>query len=289
MLPVDLIKRYFWVVNVAFVVMAAFLSASVINGKVRAKIDQPPEMDIKSIQQVATNPSPRLEDYNVIIDRNVFNSASVLTAQLKKSKGDVPVNTTCDLIGTVAWNPERSLALIQLRSGGKVQIYKVGDDLESGGKVVDIRRGEVTISINGKDEVLRLPSFDLAERLKSGGGSLESVADGIRKAGDGDFVVDRRVIENSMDNMGQLMRQARIMPHLVNGQIDGFTVSRIKNDSLYSNIGLQNGDVIKKINGIEFSGPEDFLKVFEVLRSARSIDIEVLRGGKNQAMSYSIR
>ena len=162
MIPTDLFKRYFCIFNLFFVVTASYLSASIINTKIRARIDTPPKVDLVALKTVTPQQAVNIEDYNAILQRNVFNSASVLSAFLEKKKGDVPVNTEYDLIGTVAWNPDRSLALIQSKSGGKVKIYKIGEQLETGGKIVNIQRREVTIERGGKTEVLRLPEFDLA-------------------------------------------------------------------------------------------------------------------------------
>jgi len=290
MVPADLFKRYFWLINIAFVVAVAFLSASVVNTKIRSKIEKPPKVDVQALKQWIPNAPPKIEDYNVILQRDVFNSASVLAASLEKKGEIVPINTEYDLVGTVAWTLEKSLALIQTKAGGAIKIYRVGDQLETGGKIVDIKRREVSIDRGGKIEVLQLPEFDLAAKLRSGtGGKAENVAEGIKKYTDGDYVVDRRMVDNAFDNMGQLMRQARIMPNLKNGKIDGFKVSNIKKDSLYDKIGIKDGDVVRNINGITFNGPEDFLKVFEVLRNAKSINIDVTRGGSSQSLSYAVR
>jgi general secretion pathway protein C len=83
--------------------------------------------------------------------------------------------------------------------------------------------------------------------------------------------------------------QARIVPSFKNGEANGFKLFAIRPGSLYSKIGIQNGDIIHKINGFSMNSPDKALEVYQKLKSARSIDVELTRRGRNQKMTYNIQ
>jgi general secretion pathway protein C len=83
--------------------------------------------------------------------------------------------------------------------------------------------------------------------------------------------------------------QARIVPAFKDGVAQGFKLFSIRPDSIYTKIGIQNGDVIKRINGFELNSPEKALEVYGKLKEASRIDIEVERNGSTIKSTYNIR
>ena len=73
------------------------------------------------------------------------------------------------------------------------------------------------------------------------------------------------------------------------GKANGFKLFSIKPGSIYSKIGLKNGDIVHKINGYEMNSPDKALDIYQKLRSASSISVELTRRGRNQVKNYSIR
>ena len=63
----------------------------------------------------------------------------------------------------------------------------------------------------------------------------------------------------------------------------------IRPGSLFAKIGLQNGDVIKRINGVEISGPEQAFEAYQQLKDETSIQIDLSRRDENKSFSYEIR
>src|SRR6267143_6072836 len=59
-------------------------------------------------------------------------------------------------------------------------------------------------------------------------------------------------------------------------------------DSLYAKIGIQNGDVIRRINGYEMNSPDKALEIYQKLRDASRIESELERRGESLRKSYSI-
>ena len=54
-------------------------------------------------------------------------------------------------------------------------------------------------------------------------------------------------------------------------------------------IGIQNGDVIQKINGYEMNDPAKAFDIYSKLKDSSSITVDLVRRGKTQTMTYNIR
>jgi general secretion pathway protein C len=69
----------------------------------------------------------------------------------------------------------------------------------------------------------------------------------------------------------------------------GFKLFSIRPDSIYSKIGVQNGDVIRRINGFDLNSPEKALEVYSKMKDASRIEIEIERNGAPIRKSYNVR
>lgn len=79
------------------------------------------------------------------------------------------------------------------------------------------------------------------------------------------------------ERAGEVAMQARIVPAFERGVAIGFKLFSIRPGSAWSTIGLQNGDIIERINGFDLTTPEKALTVYSTLRCARRFEIEVRR------------
>jgi general secretion pathway protein C len=291
----DLLKKYLWVVKLVAVALAAFLSANAVSISIRGKLTSMPKVDLE--QKVAGSSAyVPLSDYEIIIKRSLFNSAAVnMQASFNKQEALGPLTPAADyeLLGTMAGPPTASLAIIKNRASNVAGVYGVGDWVaENVTRVVDIRRQRVTLLHNGEEQQLAMagaPSEALALGNRWNRGAGENVAEGIKRLNEGDFVIDKSVVNEAFENMGNLMRGARIVPEMERGKIVGFKMLKIRKKSLYDQIGLQDGDVIHRINSVEFRGPEDALRMFMELRNAGNISIDITRGGQRQTLNYQVR
>jgi general secretion pathway protein C len=54
-------------------------------------------------------------------------------------------------------------------------------------------------------------------------------------------------------------------------------------------LGLQDGDVIRSLNGYEFSSPERMLEAYARLRDATELRLDFTRGGQATTNKYAIQ
>jgi len=249
---------------------------------------------------VAPTRAPELADYEVILDRNLFDSTGgsneTLVGKAASSAPSAPSSSPrsrqkLDLIGTVA-DGSRGLALIQV--SGDVKVLQVGDELPGGGTLDAVRRNEADIAYrDGSNETLRIPREGTAGATSSTASARASARSGgdeyqIRSVGENRYAVARAEVEKARANIGELLKQARMEPYVVNGSTAGFVVKMIKPDTLLSQLGLQLGDIVKQVNGVELNSPEKALQVFQQLREARRLTIDLTRNGQPVTLQYDV-
>jgi membrane-associated protease RseP (regulator of RpoE activity) len=111
---------------------------------------------------------------------------------------------------------------------------------------------------------------------------------GITKTGDYTYKIDREALDGWLENLACLGHQARIVPYFNDGKPAGFKLFAIRPNTLYSKLGIKNGDVMLKLNGIELSSPENALQAYQGLKDAKIVTMEILRRGKPKTLKYVI-
>ena len=86
-----------------------------------------------------------------------------------------------------------------------------------------------------------------------------------------------------------LARSARIVPEIRDGKAAGFRLFSVRSDGPFGKIGLQNGDVIYAINGLEMTSPDKALEIYTKLKSANHLAVALERNGQKITKDYNIR
>lgn len=107
--------------------------------------------------------------------------------------------------------------------------------------------------------------------------------------GNDTYEISREDVERQLANLSALATQARVVPSFKDGKANGFKIFSIRPGSLYQKIGLQNGDVIRKINGYAIDSPEKALELYAKLRESSRIEVELERRGKVQTKTVNVR
>jgi len=123
----------------------------------------------------------------------------------------------------------------------------------------------------------------------AGGEGEDKGQEGIKKLGDNKYEISRAKLDSTLANLNEVATQARIVPNFQNGQANGFKLFSIRPGSLYSAIGIQNGDVITNINGYEMNSPEKALEIYTRLKDARNIKLTYQRNGQSMSSEYAIQ
>lgn len=86
----------------------------------------------------------------------------------------------------------------------------------------------------------------------------------------------------------KMLQQALFTPFKKGNEIVGFKLSNIRSNSIFKKLGIQNGDVLRRINGAELTSPTKILQVYPSLAKAAAINLEVERGGNLMTLVLEI-
>ncbi len=297
-------SKYVWILTLAFLLAAAFLSARLAATWLARRLWVPAvETEVAVTAGDAVVRGDRLSDYRVIQERNLFNAnpspePTALTTDKSSTQQPVPVvsdRTPLDvvLVGTAVLEGARSFAVVE--SGGKLRVVRENEELAPGAVVSAIKADRILVDRGGAVQEILLFVDRPGGKKKPGRRATArprpaaADSDTIRKVADDKWVIDAREVEKATTDMNRLMTQIRVVPNFKDGQADGFKVFAIRPGSLFSKIGLRNGDVIKRINGLELQGPEEAFEAYQRLKDETSIQIDLVRRNQNKSFTYEIR
>lgn len=107
--------------------------------------------------------------------------------------------------------------------------------------------------------------------------------DAIRKLDATHYEITRTAVDDALADPSQL---ARVVP-APNGT--GFRLFGVRPGGLLFRVGLENGDLIRGVNGMDVSTPASALQVYQQLRSANRFTIDLDRRGSPLQITITIR
>ncbi len=295
-----MINRYFNIANFLLITAGVYLCVNTFYTLITARLDYGVSSPVSTSQAAPTpveySKAP-LSDYKAITGRNIFNSSTAAIAAASKSeKVDIEKLKETDLKlklwGTVTGQDKRAYAVIEDTKARQQNLYRTGDSIQNA-VVKLILREKVVLSVGDRDEILAMEEI----RARTGGRSGRRISRSSSGSSPRKLPVSsyprkirlkRDQIEKAMENLGQLMEQANLRPHIVDGQPAGISITGIKPNAIFRKMRLRNGDVITGVNGSSIESVEDAVKVVEQLSSGSNIQLQIKRRGREQTLDYSI-
>ncbi|CAB1055954.1 hypothetical protein D1BOALGB6SA_688 [Olavius sp. associated proteobacterium Delta 1] len=295
-----MINRYFTISNFFLITAGVYLCVNTFYTVITARLDYGVAGPVSASQ---TAPEPveytkaPLSEYKAITGRNIFNSGNEPVAQTPKTEAvDIEKLKETDLKlklwGTVTGQDKRTYAVIEDTKAREQNLYRSGDSIQKA-VVKLILREKVVLRVDGRDEILAMEEIRARKggRARNRSRRLSGGADP-RKLPVSSY--SRKIklrgaqIEKALENLGQLMEQANLRPHMVNGQPAGISITGIKPNAIFRKMRLRNGDVITGLNGDSIESVEDAVKVVEQLSAGSNIQLQIKRRGREQTLDYTI-
>lgn len=291
--------RYFNIANMLLLTAGVFLCVKAFYALVTPQPDfsvavSPAARPVSTSKATYSQPPPG--DYSAIAERNIFNSGTEAIAT-QAPKVDIENLKQTDmklkLWGTVTGQNGRAYAVIEDTKTRKQNLYHAGDTIQNA-VVKLILREKVVLNVDNRDEILAME--EIRGRMASAGTpttrSLASSSTQDRKLPVSSYPRKIKLrsdqIQNAMENLGQLMEQATLRPHIEDGQPSGISITGIKPNAIFRRMRLRNGDVITGVNGNSIGSVEDAVRVFEELSTGSNIQLQIKRRGREQTLDYSI-
>jgi len=317
------IKKYFWMVGAAAVVLCSALAASavghIIEATALADSDKPARRPVAHpplVSPIAEQDRGPSKSGTPLAERNIFCStclppepAAAETAAAPIDPNNPPITSLpLRLVATnVSTDEMNSFATILNTSTEKQGAYWVGNEIPGAGPVNRILGKYVDFENRATGHVERVsllsgevprpsstvsfaPPVDTEVDPRAARDELlAAVEAGVRKIDDSTYEVDRALVEKVLSNPTAVSRGARIVPSVKNGQPNGFKLYAIRPSSVYAKIGLMNGDTLHAVNGFELNSMDKALEVYTKVRESSSLSVSITRRGKPVTLNYTIK
>ena len=288
-------------IKIITLIVAAYLSSGIVVDLAGSHIPVFTNTATSKVERVSSaGKLAGIDYYSSVWEKNIFNPGGDVSAERPVIKEltveteaveeiNIPLSAlNYTLVGTVSGQASHAFAIIKIPAEKQQMLYRTGD-MVGPAEIVRIDRNRVILNNAGRQEMLEV-SFDavpLASAGKRGGGN--SSAKGIRKVSANRYILDRKEVDRLSGDMSQFMTQVRVVPNIVRGKASGYKLMNVKRGSLVEAVGLQNGDIIKEINGRSIDKPEAAFGAYQQLKDEGKFVIEIERKGKRETLSYDIR
>lgn len=296
---------------------AAFILATIINVSVAWFMTS----KLKSVSQTQDQSQPVLPpvapsmltdaDLESILSRNLFNAEGIAgdTKSKENNKNEIQKSELrLTVIGTIFGGDAKSgVAMIENSSTKAINSFMVGDEILPGENAVLSHVWKEKIYIlrdNSRYEFLEVanPELQRSSRKNRVATGADSDRDGAATKSSQDvfsepgFERKGNTVTMSADyrrktltsDFAKVLQDAKAEPNMVDGKLKGFKLTRIRDDSIYLKAGLEDGDVITEINGIELISASQAISTLQSLRDASKIEITYSRGDQKSTVALNV-
>jgi type II secretion system protein C len=196
------------------------------------------------------------------------------------------------LVGAIV-SARGGVALVKNRETNEVKAFKTGEDVFKIGTLLSVDRQQMILVEN--DGHMTMISNKLGGMTgRSAPKVLVSTVDkhieeGFQRIGTKIEVDGRyrdRLIREELPN---ILMQASSEPVVINGEITGFRIFQFDQNSIFHKLGLQDGDVVREINGIPLNNVARTIQFLNGLREENQVQVNVLRNGSPVALELNVR
>jgi len=307
--------RLFFAVDALFIAASAGLTASAVNRFVGAWLDAPGPATPLAIALAGPVPTavPIGRDFGDATHRNIFAARrETLTdvagehasAEVDATGEPLPTSLRARLVGTSVFDPANwSLATVvdlATQTGALYSVNACAGDAERApcnelldqARIIAIEVERVIIfnRTSGRTEYLELGGEPLAAPpvvATAAPAAVSGVAAGIRQTSSNAYEVAGDALDRALSDLPSTS-PPRLSPQIEGGQTTGFKLFSIRPDSLYAKIGLQNGDLLKRVNGYTLSSANDALELVGRLKQTEQVTIDLVRRGQPTSIDYRI-
>jgi len=242
-------------------------------------------------------------NYSPLYQRDIFHLTPPpppLKVEVKSIIREQLLSEILVLKGTVVGTGLSSLAVIENRQAKSESIYQEGGEV-AGARIVRIESDRVNLlDKEGKEVVLALSSSGGV----SGGGPVikqaiaetnqvvsaipvinQSIPDGEVLASTSVSLAD--ITQQVAQNPAEL-RDLKVAPVVSEGKIAGYRVKNIAAGSLPARYGIQNGDVVTKVNGIALEKLSQVNEIYRSIKPGMPFAVEILRGGSPLTLNFQL-
>jgi general secretion pathway protein C len=196
----------------------------------------------------------------------------------------LPEAASPEAVGVVvAAAPGRSVAV--LRAGTRTRVAAVGETV-FGARVVSVEPGAIVLDVGGREVVLRLGAAPAAPA-----GAEAPVATAAPPAGaPGTREMLREELQRRIATEApRILAETTLVPVWNQGRVAGFTISRVPENSVLSDAGVEPGDVLTHVNGTPIESLATLVGLWPRLQSESVVEADLVRDGQPLHLSITLK
>ncbi len=218
---------------------------------------------------------PGADDARALAELHLFGEAQVVAPEpVVTSAPDTQLNLF--LRGLVSSDDERGARAIIAAPDNTELPYAIGDPLPGDATLKQIRTDRVILLRNGRYETLRLP------RETSGATMDDDSPDSVSFDSGADLRTYREMVLQDPSALNNLMR---LIPLTEGGRFKGYRLIPGRDARVLARFGLQPGDVVTNVNGIQLDTPSKGAEALQSLATSDVVSVTIMRNGMPQSLT----
>ena len=203
----------------------------------------------------------------------------------KSSSGAVASLSGLRLKGVIAPDAGPAASAIFSTGAGRDLAVFVDSEVQPGVRLAEVKPDYVIVSRAGVRERIDLETRRAVASAQSPSARMSGFRINIAKSGANNFSLSRKELDDALRDPNQLayLGQIGVPPG------GGVRMEAAPNGSLAQKLGLQPGDVIRKVNGQNVASPGDLARLYTQFATLSLVQAEVQRGGATVQLSYAIQ
>ena len=265
---------YIAIASVGILLIIAFILLSYIDKKMldpSTNFSEDPTADLA--------PESGEEPYQVLSSKKYDESSKEVlppATQTSKGKRQPSPSINLRLVGTTVFGEKSSVILEDLTKGTQ-GVYRLGDMIQ-GYTITTILNDSATLTKQDQDVVLMLAQ----------GGNSPGSDQFFKKVGENSWKVSADKITDMVSNIDQYVGQVIAYQHRENGNPAGFRIRHLKEGNDFEKMGINNEDIIKRVNGMDVNDLSSVMKAVYELSGNTTFTVEVERDNQEKMLNYQL-
>jgi general secretion pathway protein C len=188
-----------------------------------------------------------------------------------------------ELKGTLFTQSINPLAIVENTKNGQILMYEIGDNIE-GLELLAINRGEIVLAFSKKKYILSFPQGPASEVF-----DLPESENWFNITRQGDTIItDKATVKGAVLRAPQILKGIKAGPYSENGSVSGVAITKLEETGILNEIGIEQGDIIKSVNGLTLNSPYQIFNAYRRLRNKDKLKIDIIRKGRPLTLTYIV-
>lgn len=188
------------------------------------------------------------------------------------------------LTGTITGG-DNTFAFIEVIATGEQGIYRSGDSLKEY-RIIEIIKDRITLTQNDREITLIIEGTDPAPPYQGETNCEHSPL--IKGDQGGCYKLAANRLADMLNNFSSNKDKVRVYQHHESGRKAGFRIHYLKGGNDFEKMGIENGDIFRKINGLDINDASDIFDAVQKLIVENTFKVEIKRGSQTKILNYRL-